>query len=547
VAIGHAAEEELSKAMDSAGPVECVKKVAIIVNPRDNVATARVPLSKGTSLTKDGRVMEIRDDIPFGHKFALRDIHGGEFVVKFGDPIGRAQRDLAPGEWVHIHNLESCRGRGSQAEPLSSPASPEGRGVEREASPPSVAHTARATPGVRGPEAGEDMKFLGFRRPDGSVGVRNYLVILPSVACAGHVADLIANELAQSAGPGAVIAIGNRHGCSQLGIDRDQTFRTLVGTAVNANVGAALIVGLGCETISAEEIAQEVSRTGKPVGTVGIQELGGTQRTVERGVEIAQAMLRGIFSLQREPVDIAELILGTECGGSDTSSGFSANPAVGYASDLLIRQGGTVVLSETTEFIGAEHLLWKRAASEGLGDRIVAMARRVEQSAIDLGVDLLGANPSPGNIAGGITTIEEKSLGCIYKSGTAPVNEAFAYGERVRGRGLVIMDTPGNDVVSITGMAAGGVHLVVFTTGRGTPAGAPIVPVVKVATNSGLYARMGDNLDINAGTIIDGQETIENVGRRIFERVVAVASGEQTKAERWGHREFSIGRIAPTF
>lgn len=536
----------MSKAMDSAGPVGCVKKVAIIVNPRDNVATVRVPLSKGTSLTKDGRVMEIRDDIPFGHKFALRDIHGGDFVVKFGDPIGRAQRDLAPGEWVHIHNLESCRGRGSQAEPLSSTASSLGGAAEQGTSPPAP-RVARPTPGARGAEAGEDLRFLGFRRPDGSVGVRNYLVILPSVVCAGHVADLIANELAQSAGPGAVIAIGNRHGCSQLGIDRDQTFRTLVGTAVNANVGAALIVGLGCETISSEEIAHEVSKTGKPVEAVGIQEMGGTHKTVERGVEMAQAMLRGISSLQREPVDIAELILGTECGGSDTSSGFSANPAVGYASDLLIRQGGTVVLSETTEFIGAEHLLWKRAASEGLGDRIVAMARRVEQSAIDLGVDLLGANPSPGNIAGGITTIEEKSLGCIYKSGTAPVNEVFAYGERVRGRGLVIMDTPGNDVVSITGMAAGGVHLVVFTTGRGTPAGAPIVPVVKVATNSGLYARMGDNLDINAGTIIDGQETIEDVGRRIFERVVAVASGEQTKAERWGHREFSIGRIAPTF
>jgi altronate dehydratase large subunit len=312
-------------------------------------------------------------------------------------------------------------------------------------------------------------------------------------------------------------------------------------------VGAALIVGLGCETISSEEIAHEVSKTGKPVEAVVIQEMGGTPRTVERGVEMAQAMLRRISCLQREPVDLAELILGTECGGSDTSSGFSANPALGYASDLLIQQGGTVVLSETTEFIGAEHLLWRRAVSDGLGDRIVAMARQVEQSAIDLGVDLLGANPSPGNITGGITTIEEKSLGCTYKSGTAPISGVFAYGERVRERGLVIMDTPGNDVVSVTGMAAGGVHLVVFTTGRGTPAGAPIVPVVKVATNSGLYARMGDNLDINAGTIIDGQETIEEVGRRIFDRIVSVASGKQTKTERWGHREFSIGRIAPTF
>jgi len=533
--------------MDLVGPVQCVDEVAIIVNPRDNVATVRVPLSKGISLTKDGRVIEIKDDIPFGHKFALRDIHKGEFVIKFGDPIGRAQRNLAPGEWVHIHNLGSCRGRGSQAEPATQTTSPGGMVVREEASSSSAPQPVRATPGTGGATTGGDVKFLGFRRPDGSAGVRNYLIIIPSVVCAGHVADLIASELAQSAGPGTVIAIGNRHGCSQLGMDRDQTFRTLVGTAVNPNVGAALIVGLGCETISAEEIAHEVSRAGTPVEAVGIQELGGTQRTVERGVEIAQVMLKGISSLQREPADIAELILGTECGGSDTSSGFSANPAVGYAADLLVQQGGTVVLSETTEFIGAEHLLWRRAATAGLGDRIVAMAKRVEQSAIDLGVDLLGANPSPGNIAGGITTIEEKSLGCIYKSGTAPINGVFAYGERVCERGLVIMDTPGNDVVSITGMAAGGVHLVVFTTGRGTPAGAPIVPVIKVATNSGLYTRMEDNLDINAGTIIAGQETIEEVGRRIFDTIVAVASGEQTKAERWGHREFSIGRIAPTF
>jgi len=531
-----------------------VEQVAIIVNPRDNVATVRVPLSRGISLRKDGRVIEIREDIPFGHKFALRDIREGEFVVKFGDPIGRAGRDIAPGEWVHVHNLESCRGRGSQADSSSPTASPRQRAVNRatwietgEANRPSMAHTARSALGAMRVDAGGDLRFLGFRRPDGSVGVRNHLIILPSVVCAGHVADLIASELSRSAGTGGAIAIGNRHGCSQLGMDREQTFRTLVGTAASPNVGAALIVGLGCETISSQEIAAQVSSTGKPVEAITIQEMGGTRGAVERGVEVAEAMLRKISSLQREPVDIAELILGTECGGSDTCSGFSANPAVGYASDLLIQHGGTVVLSETTEFIGAEHLLWRRAVNDELGDRIVATAGRVEQSAIDLGVDLLGANPSPGNIAGGITTIEEKSLGCIYKSGTAPVNGVFAYGERVRGRGLVIMDTPGNDVVSITGMAAGGVHLVVFTTGRGTPAGAPIVPVIKVATNSGLFARMEENLDINAGTIIDGQETIEDVGRRIFETVVAGASGEQTKAERWGHREYSIGRIAPTF
>jgi altronate dehydratase large subunit len=343
------------------------------------------------------------------------------------------------------------------------------------------------------------------------------------------------------------VAIPNQHGCSQIGPDRDQTFRTLVGTGTNPNVAAALIVGLGCETIAAQDIADEVSKTGRPVDVVSIQDSGGTGNAVETGIRRAKEMMRQICSMVREPVPVGQLILATECGGSDTSSGFSANPAVGHAADLLVGQGGTAILSETTEFIGAEHLLRTRATTSRLGDCIVAMVKKVEQSAIEMGVDILGANPSPGNIAGGISTIEEKSLGCIYKSGTAPISGVFGYGERVRGPGLVIMDTPGNDPVSITGMVAGGAHLVVFTTGRGTPAGAPVAPVIKIATNSGLFARMRDNMDINAGTIIDGEETIEVVGRRIFETIVSVASGQRTRAEHWGHREFSIARSAPTF
>lgn len=522
-----------------------MENVSIIINPRDNVATVRVPLIKGTPLTRDGKTIEVRDDIPFGHKLALSTIREGEFVIKFGDPIGRALRDIVPGEWVHIHNLESCRGRGSKKGDPDQVNIP--HPYDTDYSSPvasSVLREVRATRDSRplGDHViGCDLTFLGYHRPDGSVGVRNHLIILPSVGCAGHIAALIAREVKEA------IAIPNQHGCSQLGVDRDQTFRTLVGTATNPNVGAVLVVGLGCETISAPEIAHEVRKSGKPVELIVIQDAGGTRQATQQGITKAKELLRQISPLQRELTPIARLILGTECGGSDTCSGFSANPAVGFASDLLLQQGGTVILSETTEFIGAEHLLQKRAADEELGERILTMVRRVEQSAIDLGVDILGANPSPGNIAGGITTIEEKSLGCIYKSGTALINGVFAYAEMVRDKGLVIMDTPGNDTASVTGMAAGGAHLVVFTTGRGTPTGAPIVPVIKIATNSGLFGRMKDNLDINAGTIIDGEESIEEVGSRIFEAIVRVVSGEQTKAERWGHREFSIPRIAPTF
>ena len=525
----------------AAGSERSVDEVAIIVNPMDNVATARVPLASGEFLIQGTRTIEIRDGIPFGHKFALTDIREGESAIKFGDPIGRTTRDIAPGEWVHIHNLESRRGKGGV--PVARNA------VPLRAAPPQH-ERAPGADASRVPERGaidRHMTFLGYRRSDGSAGVRNHLVVLPSVNCATRVAELIAEGLGHTAGTGAAVAIPNQHGCSQLGVDRDQTFRTLVGTGANPNVGAVLVVGLGCETLSAEEIGREVGKTGKPVGTIRIQEAGGTRLAVEEGIERATDLLARISGLEREPVPVAQLILGTECGGSDTCSGFSANPAVGYASDLLIAQGGTVVLAETTEFMGAEHLLRRRAVDDEIGKRIVEMVKGVERSAVELGVDLLGANPSPGNIAGGITTIEEKSLGCIYKSGTAPVSAVLAYSERIRDQGLVIMDTPGNDPVSITGVAAGGAQLVVFTTGRGTPAGSPIVPVIKIATNSGLYGRMADNLDINAGTIIDGEESIEQVGRRIFERLVAVASGEQTAAERWGHREFSIGRIAPTF
>lgn len=384
------------------------------------------------------------------------------------------------------------------------------------------------------------MEFRGYLRPDGRVGIRNHLLILPTVVCAARTAELIAGQV-----QGAV-AVPHQHGCAQIGADRDQTARTLAGTVANPNVGAAIVVGLGCETVSAEEVAAAAAASGKPVVHLTIQGEGGTLACIRRGAEHARKLAAELSAMDRRPFPLRYLVLGTECGGSDTTSGLAANPALGVASDLVVDAGGTVILSETTEFMGAEHILARRARSPEVGRQILDIVASVEAAINRMGVDLRGAQPTPGNIQGGLTTIEEKSLGCIYKGGTRPINEVLPYAGRPRQAGLVIMDTPGHDIESITGMVAGGAQIIVFTTGRGTPTGCPIAPVIKVSGNTPTLNNMSDNIDLNAGTIIDGTETVAGVGHRIFEEILAVASGKQTKAEILGHREFAIYRVGPT-
>ena len=385
------------------------------------------------------------------------------------------------------------------------------------------------------------MKFRGYVRPDGSVGVRNHVIVLSSVVCASRVAEMLAAELPDA------IPIVHQHGCSQLGRDAAQTLRTLIGIGANPNVAAVLVVGLGCETLHAAKIAEGVAKTGKPVEALVIQDLGGTLKTFRKALPILRRMLFDARKLRRQPCDISKFWVATECGGSDACSGLAANPAVGAAMDLVIKAGGNVMLSETTEFIGAEHLLAEQCASPALGERLVAITIATENAAKACGVDIRGANPAPGNIQGGITTIEEKSLGCTYKAGTTPIQEVLDYAERPTKRGLVVMDTPGNDVESNIGMLAGGAQIIVFTTGRGSPTGSPIGPVIKVASNTTMFLRMRENMDVNAGTIMDGRESIAQVARRIFDRVLRVAAGAKPKAERLGHREFGIYRIARTF
>ena len=386
------------------------------------------------------------------------------------------------------------------------------------------------------------MKFKGYRRPDGKVGIRNHVLILPSVVCANRVARGIAQAVTGAAW------VEHQHGCTQLGADAELTARVLVAHGTHPNVYGIIVVGLGCETTRAQDIAAAVKKACpyKKVETIIIQDEGGSVKATARGATFARQMLADASLLEREPIDAGELILGTECGGSDACSGISANPALGVASDLLIDAGGSVILAETTEIIGAEHIIAARAVSPAVAQRCYDTIAACEQQAKDMGVDMRGSQPTPGNIEGGLSSIEEKSLGCIYKAGSKPLQAVIDYAAPVDTKGLVWMDTPGHDIEQLTGMVAGGCHLVVFTTGRGTCCGSPIAPTIKVATNTPLFTRMNDNLDLDAGTVVTGQENVDDVGRRIFAEMLAVAGGKLTKSEILGFNDFAIKRIGPT-
>jgi altronate dehydratase large subunit len=383
------------------------------------------------------------------------------------------------------------------------------------------------------------MEFMGFRRPDGRAGIRNHVLILSAVTCANTVVDKIARKL------DGVVPIVHAKGCGQGGEDLIQTRRVLLETASHPNVGATLIVGLGCETMDTRVLASDVTGSGKPVECLLIQDEGGTTATVEKGLGIARDFLTQVARAERQPIDVSELIVGTQCGASDGLSGITANPAVGVAADRLVAAGATAMLSEVSEFIGAEHILARRTRDEATAQQLLEFIGRRARDAAAAGVDLTGSQISTGNFEGGLTTPEEKSLGTIYKGGTARLEEVIGYAHRPTRRGLVVMDTPGDDIESMVGMVAGGAQAVIFTTGRGSPTGNPIAPVIKVATNSTMYQRMTENMDLNAGTILEGQETIEQVGKRIFENLRAVADGERTKAEVLGHHEFVINSVGP--
>ncbi|WP_199614293.1 UxaA family hydrolase [Paenibacillus alkalitolerans] len=384
-------------------------------------------------------------------------------------------------------------------------------------------------------------KFWGYRRPDGKVGVRNHVLILPTITCATQAAKQI-TELVQG-----TVSFIHQHGCAQVGVDYEQTFRTYAGMGANPNVYGVVVLGLGCETHQARSVAGEIAKTGKPVEVVSIQDHGGTLTAIAHGAKIAAKIVQDASAQMRDLCDFSEIIVGTECGGSDACSGLSANPAVGVVSDMIVDRGGTSILAETTELIGAEHLLANRAVDEKVAKRVYEVIKAMEDRAFMMGVDIRTGNPSPGNIKGGLSSLEEKSLGAANKAGSRPLQELIDYAQTPSKKGLVWMDTPGHDIEQLTGMVAGGAQVVLFTTGRGTPTGSPIAPVIKIATNTAIFEKMADNIDINSGSIIDGQESIEAVGQRIFDEVSLVASGKLTKSEILKQHDFGIWRIGPTF
>lgn len=375
----------------------------------------------------------------------------------------------------------------------------------------------------------------GYRRPDGSIGIRNHVMVLSTCGCANMVARRIADAV-----PGAV-AVENSKGCGQVGSGIEIMRRCLANLALNPNVFGTLIVGLGCESTKPYELAEAVrSRSEKPLEVMTIQDCGGSGAAIEHGVELARGLTQRAAGAERCEMGLGDLVLGTNCGGSDATSGLAANPVAGVVSDAVVAAGGTVMLGETTELIGTEDLLAARAATPDVADDIYRIVCGLERSFAEAGVDVRGANPSPGNMAGGLSTLEEKALGGISKGGTSPIMEVVPYGARPGRRGLVIMDTPGYDIESVSGMTAGGAQALIFTTGRGTPIGNPLIPVIKVTGNVECAARMADNIDFDASGAVEGASTIDELGSSLLELLERVCDGEQPAAERFGFNDFSI-------
>jgi arabinonate dehydratase len=493
----------------------------IHLHPSDNVAVARVPVPSGAELKVEGQVLTVRDAIPAGHKVALAPIPRGEIVRRYGQIIGRASTAIEPGRHVHTHNLAfeevHFRYEFPEAEmPL--------------------------------PERSTTPTFLGYPREDGSAGTRNYIAVVAASNCAAHTAELIARSFDGESLPenvDGVVAFPHGEGCGHaIGPDTEQLQRTLAGVLAHPNVSAAVILGLGCEVNQISHyLGPNAPRSSRLVGMT-LQSSGGTRGAVEAAHTEITRLIGQCASEQRVELPASRLVLGLNCGGSDSFSGITANPALGVCSDLLAGIGATAVLAETTEIFGAEHLLVRRARNRRVAEKLLGFVAAYKQY-LQRFAGSFDDNPSPGNKEGGLTNILEKSLGAVAKAGTSPLTDAVDYAEPVRTPGFVFMNTPGYDPVSLTGLAAGGCNLIAFTTGRGSAIGFPSIPVLKIASNSNTYHRMRDNMDINAGAIADGEKTVRDVGREIFDMLLRVASGEKTCAERLGHHEFVPWRIGP--
>jgi altronate hydrolase len=495
---------------------------AIHLNPQDNVAVARVPLAPGMELMVDGTPIKVLDPVPAGHKVALAVIKPGEIVLRYGQVIGRAKQPIRPGNHVHTQNL-------AYEELELNYEFPSGE-IPYPAIPAKVP------------------TFMGYVREDGRVGTRNYIAVVAASNCAAHTAEMIAGSYENTALPSnvdGVVAFPHGDGCGQtMGPDTDQLRRTLAGVLAHPNVAAAVILGLGCEVNQIDHyLGPNGPRSSRLMGMT-LQDSGGTMGAFDRARREILGFMEKAASERRVEVPASKIILGLNCGGSDSFSGITANPALGVCSDMLAEIGGTAVLAETTEIFGAEHLLVKRARNRAVAEKLLGFVRGYKQYLNRFGGSF-DDNPSPGNKEGGLSNILEKSLGAVAKAGSSPLMDAVDYAERISSPGFVFMNTPGYDPASLTGLAAGGCNLIAFTTGRGSAIGFPSIPVIKIASNSATNRRMPDNMDINGGAIADGEKTVREVGKEIFDLMLRVASGQRTCAERLGHKEFVPWRIGP--
>jgi len=495
---------------------------AIHLHPMDNVAVARVPLTPGMKLAVDGISINVIDPVPAGHKVALQRIAAGETVLRYGQSIGRATRAIEPGNHIHTANLayeEAALNYEFPSGDIPYPAAP--------AKVPT---------------------FMGYVREDGRVGTRNYIAVVAASNCAAHTVEMIAGSFDSVVLPPSidgVVAFPHGDGCAQtLGPDTDQLRRTLAGMMSHPNVAAAVILGLGCEVNQIDHyLGPDGPRTPRIVGMT-LQDSGGTIGTFDRARREILKLMEAVAAEKRTEVSASKIVLGLNCGGSDSFSGITANPALGVCSDMLAEIGGTAVLAETTEIFGAEHLLVRRARNRAVAEKLLGFVNGYKRYLNQFGASF-NDNPSHGNKEGGLSNILEKSLGAIAKAGSSPLMDAVAYAERITSPGFVFMDTPGYDPVSLTGLGAGGCNLIAFTTGRGSAIGFPAIPVIKIASNSNTHRRMADNMDVNAGTIADGEKSVQEVGKEIFDLMLRVASGEKTRAEVLGHKEFAPWRIGP--
>ncbi len=508
---------------------------AVRLHPDDHVAVLKKTLKAGATLSGEGVEIKVRVTIPAGHKLALMSLAKGESVAKYGQIIGFAIQDIEVGDHVHSHNLGMGDfGRDYRIGELHAPLD-------------SINDTDQRT-------------FMGYNRGSGrKSGTRNYVAIISSVNCSASVSKYIAEHFKgddfKRSFPhiDGVMALTHKSGCSLLPDEPLEVLqRVLAGMAVHPNIAGYILVGLGCEVNQIPHLIRKHGLTNPddpdsaPIH-MNIQTLGGIRKTVEAGVKSLTGFLPKLAGLKRTPCPVSDLMLAMNCGGSDGNSGITANPALGVASDALVRHGATSVFGETSEIYGAEHLLTQRAASREVGEKLLDLIRWWESYTAKFGATI-DNNPSYGNKEGGLTTIYEKSLGAVAKAGQAPLEAVYKYGEKISSSGLCFMDTPGNDPVSMTGLVSGGCNLGVFTTGRGSVFGCKPAPCIKVATNTPLYEWMEDDMDLNAGTILDGTETVEQVGMRLFEKMISVASGEKTKSEQcgMGDEEFAPWMLGPT-